>query len=68
MMNYRPHGTILKDTWYFVAGGEVHCLHMQQANLEDPGDARKFCVIGHAATRDLISWRPLPPALVSGPP
>jgi hypothetical protein len=68
VMNYRPEGTALKDAWYFTVGDEVHCMHMQKDNVDAPGDTRQFCTLGHAATKDLISWRKLPMVLVGGSP
>ncbi len=66
-MHYSPEGTRLKDAWQFVVGDEVHCVYMQEDNLDCEDDRRSFCTLGQAASADLISWRPLPTALQGGP-
>ncbi len=67
-MGYHPEGTSVKDAWYFTAGDEVHCIHMQRHDPDAEDDVRQFCSLGHAVSTDLIAWRTLPTALRGGEP
>ena len=62
MYTYEDH--MMHDAWYFVDDrtDTVHIYH-----LAEPLDGgRSF--VGHAISRDLVSWERLPTALRPGPP
>jgi len=56
---------LIKDPWFFTKGDETHCIHMQQYDPDQPEDKRKFRSLGHAVSKDLVTWTRLPTALRS---
>jgi hypothetical protein len=72
-MNYHPLGLYVWDSWYLNQGGVTHCFHLQQPRPDGPPAgvlAGEFTAergaIGHAISRDLVSWQTLPTALYRG--
>ncbi len=65
-MNYHPEGLYVWDTWYFFFEGMVHCIHLQQLR---PGSTRNEIesgALGHAISKDLVTWETTPTALYRG--
>jgi beta-fructofuranosidase len=57
------------DSWLADAGDERHLFHLQAPrSLGDPDLRHRNATIGHAVSRDLVSWTTLPTALEAGPP
>ena len=74
-MNYHPLGLHVWDTWYLHHEGLTHCFHLQQVRKDGPPAgvlADEFAAergaIGHAVSRDLVTWETLPTALYRGAP
>ena len=74
-MNYRPRGISLWDSWFCHHEGITHCIFCQQIHPEEtPAGvlAREFSresgALGHAVSKDLISWETMPTALYPGSP
>ena len=66
-LNYHPRGMFVWDSWYFVHQGDVHVIHLQKPR---PGSERPEVdgrALGHAVSRNLLTWEELPPALSPGP-
>lgn len=65
--HYHADGMYQWDSWYLPVGAEVHMFHLQvKRNRTDRWDEDSF-IIGHAVSRDLVSWTQLPVALRRGP-
>jgi sucrose-6-phosphate hydrolase SacC (GH32 family) len=64
-VNYAPPGCYLWDTWFMPVADRVHCFHLVWPEFRPGGDphGRDWRWIGHAASRDLVNWETLPPAL-----
>ena len=62
MYTYENH--MMHDAWYFV-DGDTDTVHM--FHLAEPLDSGPSFV-GHAISRDLVTWERLPTALHVGPP
>ncbi len=60
-MNYLPTDLILKDSWVFVRGEEVHLFF-----LADRRGGQPRCV-GHAVSRNWLDWTALPVIEIRGP-
>jgi beta-fructofuranosidase len=59
----------LWDFWFAVDGEDVHVFYLQAPrSLGDPSLRHVNATIGHAVSRDLRSWRVLPPALGTAGP
>ena len=74
-MNYRPRGISLWDSWFCHHEGITHCIFCQQSHSEETpagvleGEfARESGALGHAVSKDLISWETLPTTLYPGSP
>ena len=61
---YIHEGHHMSDAWYFVdeSADAVHMYYLAQPINDGPP------FVGHAVSRDLVSWQRLPPALRTGPP
>ena len=68
-MAYRLADHWIWDSWLAEAGDEWHLFHLQAPRgLGDPDLRHRNATIGHAVSRDLVSWTVLPGALQAGPP
>ena len=68
-MAYRLADHWIWDSWLAEAGDEWHLFHLQAPRgLGDPDLRHRNATIGHAVSRDLVSWTALPEALQAGPP
>lgn len=57
------------DFWFARDGDEYHVFYLQAPKaLGDPEARHRNATIGHALSRDLRTWAPLPDALGPGPP
>ena len=63
-LHFRPHGALVGDLSFFHDGDECHVFYLSKRNDDPPRLPR--CELHHAVTRDLLHWRPLPPALLPG--
>ncbi|MCA9355477.1 glycoside hydrolase family 68 protein [Candidatus Kaiserbacteria bacterium] len=61
---YSPAGKILWDSWFIKQGDTYHLFHLQADLKIDPKNRDNANVsIGHATSRDLVTWKELPCAL-----
>lgn len=59
----------LWDFWLARDGDDHHVFYLQAPrSLEDPVLRHRNATIGHAVSRDLVTWEVLPDALGTGPP
>lgn len=59
----------LWDFWLARDGDDYHCFYLQAPrSLGDPELRHRNASIGHAVSRDLVSWTVLPDALAPGKP
>jgi len=64
---YAPKGKYAWDLWFIKEKGYFHVFFLQSDRTGNPGDRHHSKVsIGHAKSRDLINWKPLPIALKPG--
>ena len=65
--NYAPEGKILWDSWFINKGDVRHMFHLQadRATTPDPSHGHHVS-IGHAVSKDFITWEELPTALKVG--
>lgn len=64
-MTYAPRDAYVWDTWFLAHQGIVHAYHLQMRRPGAP--AGDYDSIGHAVSRDLISWEGRPNAFSPDP-
>ena len=64
-MNYRPSDPtrVLHDTWVFVHAQDIHLFSLAPS-IAQPTHR----LIGHAVSRDWLTWEELPPIELTGAP
>lgn len=68
-MALRLAGQWVWDSWFVRDGEEVHAFYLQASRgLQDPERRHRNVSVGHAVTRDLISWELLPDAITPSEP
>lgn len=67
-MHYHPDGLCAGDPCFFQQDGLLHCIFMQYLRPGSKRDKAEHFTLGHAVSKDLISWKPLPNALNRGAP
>ncbi len=66
-MNYSPRGLYVWDAWYVARGEEVHAWHLQRVRPGASFPPGYDDALGHAVSRDLITWEECPPGLAPDP-
>jgi beta-fructofuranosidase len=60
---FQRSGSAIGDCWFYVHDDIAHMFYLT-APLSS---GRKFWIIGHAISKDLYNWQPMPDALTAGP-
>lgn len=68
MLDYRPNGMSMWDTWYLVHEGKVHAYYLQRQSPESDRAPGEEDWLGHAVSDDLVRWTELRLALGPGEP
>ena len=64
--HYYPPGMFVWDTWYLHCAGSTHLFHLQVKRPDSSRPEEYDRSIGHAISKDLLSWEEMPLALRRG--
>lgn len=64
---YAPEGKYLWDAWFINDGEHWHMFHLQADMGIPPIERHHNASIGHAISKDLVTWEEQPTALEPGP-
>jgi beta-fructofuranosidase len=66
--SFAPYGKFLWDIWFLRRDDEYHAFYLQASRTIDPKKRDQFPnSIGHAVSRDFLTWKELPTALTPSP-
>src|SRR6185437_6471344 len=65
-LNYHPRDMYVWDSWYFNHRDEVHVIHLQKNRPGSDRPAIDGRSLGHAFSKDFLTWTELPIALYPG--
>lgn len=63
---FSPLNMYLWDTWFIRHKNVNHIFYLQSMKVEDPEERHNISFIGHARSKDFITWEELPMALRPG--
>lgn len=64
---FAPPGRYVNDHCFYIDGETVHLFYIDGEKGKGCYDIGNETIIGHAASRDLVNWEALPPALSYNP-